>query len=145
MRLIRCLLPCLLMLASLPAFATDAEDMAAILAAESAISAAFERGDADWLERHLDPSFTLTGSTGKVTTAAQEAADLRSGTRYDVFRNRDTQVRLYGDAAVTTGITRVEGRSAGKPYAVEFQFTDTWIRKPNGWVMVASHASRLAQ
>jgi ketosteroid isomerase-like protein len=146
--IIRCLLlglmSCTLLLASLPALASEAEDTAAILAAEAAISAAFERGDADWLERNLDPSFTLTGSTGTVTTAAQEAADLRSGTRYDVFRNRDTRVRLYGDAAVTTGITRVEGRSEGKPYAVEFQFTDTWIRKPQGWVIVASHASRLA-
>lgn len=145
MRSIHYLLPCLLLLVPTAAPATEAEDTAAILAAEAAISEAFERGDADWLERNLDPTFTLTGSTGKVTSAAQEAADLRSGTDYDVFRNRDTQVRLYGDAAVTTGITRVEGRSEGKPYAVEFQFTDTWIRKPQGWVIVASHASRLPQ
>lgn len=70
-------------------------------------------------------------------------ADLRSGTRYRVFRNRDTKVRVYGDAAVATGITRVEGDSDGKPYALEFQFTDTYIRAPQGWAMVASHASRL--
>lgn len=122
----------------------DAADVRAILQAEREVCAAFERADADWLEQHLDPTFTLTASTGKVTSAAQEAADLRGGTRYTVFRNRGTRVRLYGDAAVTTGITRVEGRSDGEAYALDFQFTDTWVRRPRGWTLVASHASRLA-
>ncbi len=121
------------------------DDVAAILQAEREVCAAFEREDADWLEAHLDPTFTLTSSTGKVTTRADEVADLRGGTKYEVFRNRDSKVRLYGDAAVVTGITRVEGRSDGKPYALDFQFTDTYVRKPQGWVMVASHASKLAR
>ncbi|MCL1633842.1 nuclear transport factor 2 family protein [Luteimonas sp. SX5] len=136
-------LPIAALLACLPAFASDADDVKAILQAETEICAAFEREDAQWLEQHLDPTFTLTSSTGKVTTRADEVADLRRGTRYDVFRNRDTVVRLYGDAAVTTGITRVEGKSDGKPYSLDFQFTDTYVRKPEGWVIVASHASRL--
>jgi len=38
------------------------------------ICAAYEREDADWLEKHLDPGFTLTSSTGKVTTRADEVA-----------------------------------------------------------------------
>jgi len=121
-----------------------ADDIAAIQQAERDICAAYERGDADWLEKHLDPSFTLTGSTGKLTTRAEEVANLRGGTRYSVFRNRDTRVRLYGDAAVVTGITHVEGSADGQPYAVDFQFTDTYVRRPQGWVIVASHASRRA-
>ncbi len=129
--------------ACLPVCASEADDTRAILQAEREICAAFEREDADWLEKHLDPTFTLTSSTGKVTTRADEVADLRNGTRYDVFRNRGTKIRFYGDAAVTTGITRVEGKSDGKPYVLDFQFTDTFIRKPEGWVIVASHASRL--
>ncbi|NII55442.1 nuclear transport factor 2 family protein [Luteibacter sp. SG786] len=122
---------------------SQTEDVRQILQAEREICSAYEREDADWLEKHLDPTFTLTGSTGKVTTRADEVADLRGGTTYDVFRNRDSKVRVYGDAAVVTGITRVEGKSDGKPYALDFQFTDTYIRKDGGWVIVASHASRV--
>lgn len=135
----------LLFAGSLPftAHAAPADDTAAILKAEADICAAFEREDAGWLEQHLDPRFTLTSSTGKLTTRAEEVADLRAGTKYAVFRNRDSKVRVYGDAAVVTGITRVEGQADGKPYALDFQFTDTYVRKPSGWVMVASHASRL--
>lgn len=131
------------LVSSTSVLAAEREDVQQILQVERDISAAFEREDAGWLEKHLDPTFTLTSSTGKVTTRADEVADLRGGTKYEVFRNRDTIVRLYGDAAVATGITRVEGQSDGKPYALDFQFTDTYVRKPEGWVMVASHASRL--
>jgi len=133
------------LLACMPALASEKDDVQQILQVERDVSAAFEREDADWLEKHLDPTFTLTGSTGKVTTRADEVADLRGGTKYDVFRNRDSKVRLYGDAAVVTGITRVEGKSDGTPYAMDFQFTDTYVRAPKGWVMVASHATRLAE
>ncbi|MGO4700590.1 nuclear transport factor 2 family protein [Dyella sp. 2RAB6] len=137
------LLP-LFLLAAAPARSAQKDEVQQILQAEREICAAFEREDADWLEQHLDSTFTLTSSTGKVTTRADEVADLRSGTKYDVFRNRDSKVRVYGDAAVVTGITRVEGKSDGKPYALDFQFTDTYVHKPGGWVIVASHASRLA-
>ena len=132
-----------LLSAQQPARASEPEDVRRILQAEREICAAYEREDADWLEKHLDPTFTLTSSNGKVTTRADEVADLRGGTRYDVFRNRDSRVRVYGDAAVVTGITRVEGKSEGKPYALDFQFTDTYVRRGDGWVLVASHASRL--
>lgn len=124
------------------ASADEAGDVAAVLRAEKEVCAAYERGDADWLASHLDPTFTLTGSTGTLTTREQEVADLRGGTRYKVFRNRDSRVRLYGDAAVVTGITHVEGQAQGQPYALDFQFTDTYVRRPQGWVIVASHASR---
>ncbi|MGF6711512.1 ketosteroid isomerase-like protein [Luteibacter sp. W1I16] len=140
--LLSSLLPALLF-ASMPAVSAEKDDLRNVLQADHDICAAFEREDADWLERHLDATFTLTSSTGNVTTRADEVADLRGGTKYDVFRNRDVKVRLYGDAAVTTGITRVEGTADGKPYALNFQFTDTYVRKAGGWVIVASHASRL--
>jgi len=123
--------------------ASEADDTKAILQAEADVCAAYEREDADWLAKHLDPTFTLTSSSGKVTTRADEVADLRGGTKYEVFRNRDSKIRLYGDAAVVTGITHVEGESDGKPYKLDFQFTDTYVRKAGAWVLVASHASRL--
>jgi ketosteroid isomerase-like protein len=132
-----------LALAGFTSRASGADDVAGVLKAERGICAAFEREDADWLEKHLDPTFTLTSSTGKVTTRADEVADLRGGTKYDVFRNRGSKVRVYGDAAVVTGITHVEGKAGGKPYALDFQFTDTYVRKAGEWVLVASHASRL--
>jgi len=138
-------LPALFLVATSPVLARDAaQDERDVLQAERALSAAFEAEDADWLEQHLDPDFTLTNSRGVVTTRAQEAAELRSGTiQYTVFRNHDSKVRLYGDTAVVIGITSVEGTSGGEAFKLAFRFTDVYVRRPEEWVMVAGHASRL--
>lgn len=79
---------CSLGLVTVPAHAGSTDELA-VGQALHVLCAAFERGDADYLERELDPRFTLTGSNGTVTTREQEAAELRSGkVVYDVFRNR---------------------------------------------------------
>jgi len=120
------------------------QDERELLHTEAVLCAAFEQGDAATLRRGLDPTFTLTDSHGQVTGFARNVDDVtRRDPAYDVFRNHDQQVRLYGDAAVVTGITTVRGRSGKDAFAADFQYTDTWIRRADGWKIVASHASRL--
>jgi hypothetical protein len=128
-----------------PVFAGDAaSDKRDILQVEAALCHAFEVGDADYLRKALDERFTLTSSTGVVTDLAQNLKEVATREpAYDVFRNHDQVIRLYGDAAIVTGITTVKGRSAGEPFAADFQFTDTWIRRDGKWTLAASHASRL--
>ncbi|KRA20764.1 nuclear transport factor 2 family protein [Lysobacter sp. Root604] len=120
-------------------------DERAILQLERDICAAYEAEDAAWIGKHLAPDFTLTASNGKITTRDDEVAELAKGvTTYEVFRNHGTRLRYYGnDTAIALGITSVKGVSEGKAFAADFQFTDTYVRGPQGWVMVASHASRL--
>ncbi|MEP6635050.1 MAG: DUF4440 domain-containing protein, partial [Luteimonas sp.] len=70
------------LLANGSAIASDSEDIVQILQVERDVCAAYEREDAQWLSKHLDPRFTLTGSNGQVTTREQEVADLENGTHY---------------------------------------------------------------
>jgi hypothetical protein len=125
--------------------ARDADqDRRDILRVEAELCRAFEEGDAATLRRHLDETFTLTDSHGTLTDLTVNVDEVeRREPRYDVFRNHGQQVRLYGDAAITTGITTVKGVANGIPFAADFQFTDTWIYRDGGWKMAASHASRL--
>jgi hypothetical protein len=127
------------------AFAGDApSDKHDILQVEAALCRAFEVGDADYLRKALDERFTLTSSTGVVTGLAQNLQEVATRQpAYDVFRNHDQVIRLYGDAAIVTGITTVKGRSAGEAFAADFQYTDTWVRRDGKWTLAASHASRL--
>lgn len=105
---------------------------------------AFETGNADRLKRNMTSDFTLTSSTGVVTTLSDEINDLKSGkARYSVFKNVDMKPRLYGNTAVVTGKTIVKGTYNGEAFEAEFQFTDTLIWKGGRWWMVSSHASRL--
>jgi ketosteroid isomerase-like protein len=135
----------ILVLSARTAQARDArQDERELLRTEATLCAAFEHGDAATLRRGLDPTFTLTDSHGQVTGFERNVEDVaRRDPAYDVFRNHDQRVRLYGDAAVVTGITTVKGRSGKDAFAADFQYTDTWVRGADGWKIVASHASRL--
>lgn len=111
---------------------------------EADICRAYQDGDADTLRSLLDPTFTLTSSTGVVTDLAQNLKEVETREpAYDVFRNHDQVVRLYGDAAIVTGITSIKGRSGHVPFAADFQFTDTYVQRDGRWRLAASHASRL--
>ena len=106
---------------------------------------AFLDADVSALERVLTPDFTLTLSSGEVSTRADEINELHSGkVHYDVFENYDMLARLYGnDTAVVLGKTRVKGTADGKPFDRVVQFTDTLIKRDNHWQLAAGHVSRI--
>ncbi len=145
MRVSRVPLAAVLMTFALAALARDDSGAtSAILKAEAVLCRAFERGDAVTLGRGLDARFTLTSSRGEVTDRAQNLAEVaKRDPAYEVFRNHEQKVRLYGDAAIVTGITTVKGHSGADAFAADFQYTDTWIRRDGHWLLAASHASRI--
>ena len=51
-------------------------------------------------------------------------------------------VRVYGDTAVVTGRTTatVDGDALQQ---ATLRFTDVFVRRESGWLVVASHATRL--
>jgi len=49
-----------------------------------------------------------------------------------------SNVQVYGNAAVVVGIFRVKGTEKGKPYVHRERFVDTWIKINGTWQCVAS-------
>jgi len=128
---------------ALAAAPNAADDEKAIRHVEQMLCDAFRDGDAEGIGRLEDETYTLTNSRGEVTTRADDIADAKKGTRYSEFRNHDQTVRLYGDSAIVLGITSIKGTADGKPFAADFRFTDTYVRRLDGWKIAASHATRL--
>ena len=124
----------------------QAQDERELLSAETALCHAFEVGAADAAGKTLDARFTLTDSRGGVTDRLQNMAEIaKRDPYYDVFRNHGQKVRLYGDAALVTGVTTIKGHSGTTAIDAEFAYTDTWVRRDGNWIIAASHASHLAQ
>src|SRR5262249_7254137 len=99
---------------------------------------AYLRHDAPALERELAREFTLTFRDGKLYDRTHELTSLRSAAPEPAsvsYRLEDQQVRIYGDAAVTTG--RFISLRDGKPVA-ESRYTNTYIRRDGQWLAVAS-------
>jgi ketosteroid isomerase-like protein len=132
-------------LATGSALARDAaQDERSIRHAETAICDAYEAGDGDSLANRLTDDFTLTDSKGIVTGRDKNVHEVASrDPAYLMFRNHDQKVRLYGDAAVVTGITSLQGHTANATFAGDYAYTDTWVYVDRRWKLAASHASLL--
>lgn len=122
-----------------------AREIAAVLQAERVGCSAYEHNSVEGVRAFLMDDYTLTDGHGTVTTKQDDLDDfLKSRIHYTTFVNKNMAVRLYGDAAVVTGQTIVRGTAAGKPVAVEVQFTDTLVKDHGVWKLAAGHVSRLA-
>ncbi len=104
---------------------------------------AYLHADTDFLQQHLVDDFTLTNSDAQIGTRAEDIQDLKSGNvKFSVFENHEMKARIYGDTAVVTGWTKVEGVVADKPYQTDVAFTDTLTRIDSQWYGVAGHVSK---
>jgi hypothetical protein len=50
-------------------------------------------------------------------------------------------IHPHGCVAVVCGVCRESGVKNGKSYALRERFMDTWIRRNDSWVCVASQSS----
>lgn len=122
-----------------------AQDVKSIVRAEAALCAAFEASDGDVLRDNLTDGFTMTDAKGKIANRDQTVAEVRRRDPvYVVFQKHDQTVRVYGDAAVVTGVTSMQGHSGGgSKFEGDYAYTDTWVHSDGRWKLAASHATLL--
>jgi ketosteroid isomerase-like protein len=129
---------------SLFVFAQGGDPENAVVQTERELCTAYLRSDADAIARGVMEDYTLTNSTGKITTRANDIEEAKKNDpKYEVFENYDMKVRVHGDTAIVTGRTHTKGISGGKPFDSEFQFTDTFVKDGGRWRLLAGHVSKL--
>lgn len=124
---------------------TSGPHVAAIFAYEHAACDAYRRNDAAAIDSLIGPGYELTDSKGVITTKADDIKAARNrDVEYTAFRNEGMKVRIYGQTAIVTGRTIVQGTTrAGDKIDIEVQFTDTLVLMDGRWRMVAGHVARL--
>ena len=125
-------------------FAQGSDQENAVLQTERELCSAYLKGDTDAIAQGVMEDYTLTNSTGKITTRADDIEEAKKNDpKYEVFENLDMKVRVHGDTAIVTGRTHAKGISGGKPFDSQFQFTDTFVKDGGRWRLYAGHVSKL--
>jgi ketosteroid isomerase-like protein len=102
--------------------------------------------DLAFMERILADDYTWTDPEGNIHTKAEEIASIKSGQGVVTSCvSDDVKVRVYGDAAVVTGLTTQKGMVEGKEVSGQFRWTDTWVKIAGRWQCVADHVSNIPQ
>jgi len=98
---------------------------------------ACQNKDIKTLDSILDEDFVHVDEQGAVMTKAQLLSFVQSADTL-IFLTDAMIVKLHGDTAIVTGLFQLKGAARGKPFTKQGRFVDTWIRKGNGWVAIAS-------
>jgi ketosteroid isomerase-like protein len=61
------------------------------------------------------------------------------------MRFEDIRIRNFGDTAIATGLAIVKGQSKQGAIACEFRYTRVYVRRPQGWRLVAFQGTQLSR
>jgi len=100
--------------------------------------------DAAALDRIYADDFIGIGPSGTVRTKAQVISDFTSGDlKFQSITTDDVRVRVYGNTAVETGRSTMNGQDRGKAVPRDNRFTRVWVKQRGRWRLVANHYSLL--
>jgi len=102
--------------------------------------------DAVALDRIYADDFIGIGPSGTLRTKKDVLSDFTSGSlKFQSITTDDVRIRVYGNAAVETGLSTMKGQDAGKVVPEENRFTRVWIRQGGRWRLVSNHYSNLVK
>lgn len=104
------------------------------------------RADRERLEGVLGPDFVLVDVMTGSEIPRGVLVEL-VGSRQLVFESverLESRVRLYDDAAVVTGATRMGGRFGGQGFGAHSRYTHVYVRGQDGWRLVTAQGTQIA-
>jgi ketosteroid isomerase-like protein len=117
-----------------------------IVALENAWNQALQQKDGAALKMLLAPELVFVDYDGILLDKAQYLATVQNSSLHPVHLvSESMSVRFFGGVAVVSGLCRESGMKNGKPYSVRVRFTDTWVRRSESWVCVASQSTLTSQ
>jgi ketosteroid isomerase-like protein len=110
-----------------------------LLALEKAWNLALEQKGVKALDMLLAPTFVSVDSDGSLQTKSEFLASIKSPD-YQPSQavTEQSNVQVYGDAAVVVGIFRIKATERGKMRVRRERFVDTWIKNGGTWQCVAT-------
>jgi len=106
---------------------------------------AYEKNDAEAMNKIVADDFTITFPNGSIQTKPQILTSLKR-TRNSPppnFYTEDVQARIYGDTVILIGRVISEWQQNNQTMKEPNRYTDTYVKRNGQWQVVASHLSNV--
>ena len=124
--------------------AANAETPEQIQALDREWAQACVQADLAKLEQILSDDLTYTHSSGQTQTKVEFIATVREGkTRYRSLEFLQSNVRLYGNSAVSNSEVRVNLTIDGKDVSVHPRFLHVWVKQNGHWQLAAHQGTKI--
>jgi ketosteroid isomerase-like protein len=122
----------------------DPSDQAALRALADGWDAAIVRKDRAAVAAAMAEDFLHIDSYGNLSNKEQFLAKLLSPALViDPYEVDDFSIRLFGDTALISGTTQMTGLYQGQAFRTHYRFTDTYVRRQEGWRIVHVQTTEL--
>jgi ketosteroid isomerase-like protein len=117
-----------------------------ILNLEKEFTEAIVRNDPEGVGRFVADDWILIDPDGGIVDKARFLSVVTSGAlTHEVMDSDDIRVRVYGDSAVVTTLTRSKGKFMGQDFSSQERATDVFVKRGGGWQCVVSHLTRFTK
>jgi ketosteroid isomerase-like protein len=117
-----------------------------ILSLENAWNQAVRQKDAVALRLLVAPDLIFVDWDGTLMNKVEYLASVESAGLHPAhIVIQSMSVHHYSSVAVVNGVSRESGMNKGKAYLLLERFTDTWVRRGDSWLCVASQSTVMGQ
>jgi ketosteroid isomerase-like protein len=117
-----------------------------IIKMEKGFAEAIVKNDPEAIERFVADDWIIINADGGIIDKARFLAVIKSGTlTHDTMESDDMRVRLYGDSAVVSALTRSKGKFMGQEFTTEERATDFLVRLNGQWRCVLTQLTALTK
>ena len=117
-----------------------------LLTLEKAFAEAIVRNDLEGIGRLVTDDWIIIDPNGGIVDRARFFDVIKSGAlTHDMMESEDFRVRVYGDSAVVTGLTRTKGKFMGQEFSTRERATDVFVKRDGRWQCVLTHLTRFAK
>ena len=114
-----------------------------LLKLEEAFSEAIVKNDLEGIGRLVADDWIIIDPNGEIVDRTRFFEVIKSGAlTHDTMDSEDFRVRVYGDSAVVTGITRTKGKFMGQEFSTQERATDVFVKRDGRWRCVLTHLTR---
>ena len=103
---------------------------------------AYPRCDTSALDRIIADDWVCIDGAGLLITKSQLLERVASGPYpFDSHEFDETNLRIFGDAAVVTGRLSASGHDKDGPFHLQQRFTRVYVRREDSWQAIATQVT----
>ena len=114
-----------------------------LLKLEKEFAQAIVKNDAEAIGQFLADDWVIIDADGGIINKARFLGVVESGAlTHEMMESDDVEVRIYGDSAVVSGLTRTKGKFMGQDFSTQERATDVFVMQNGRWQCVFSQLTR---
>jgi len=117
-----------------------------LLKLEKEFAKAIVRNDLEGIGRLVTDDWIIIDPNGEIVDRARFFEVIKSGAlTHELMDSEDFRVRVYGDSAVVSAVTRSKGKFMGQEFSTQERATDVFVKRDGRWQCVLTHLTRFAK